>query len=74
MKEVLSQLKMNANEFLRKNESEFKTFDEVKNLREEVIIDLMVEIPKLIEIPIVIWDSKVVVSRPFGILTDLLLK
>lgn len=73
IKSILTQLKMNAFDLLRKNETEYKEHIQGKNLKENEIIELMSKYPKLIERPIVVWDGKAVVARPLERLTDLLI-
>jgi arsenate reductase len=73
IKSILTQLKMNAFDLLRKNETEYKEHIQGKNLKENEIIELMSKYPKLIERPIVVWDGKAVVARPLQRLTDLLI-
>ncbi len=73
IKSILTQLKMNAFDLLRKNETEYKEHIQGKNLKEDDIIELMSKYPKLIERPIVVWDGKAVVARPLERLTELLI-
>jgi arsenate reductase len=73
IKSILTQLKINAFDLLRKNETEYKEHIQGKNLKENEIIELMSKYPKLIERPIVVWDGKAVVARPLERLTDLLI-
>ena len=73
IKSILKQLKMNAFDLLRKNETEYKEHIQGKNLKEDDIIELMSKYPKLIERPIVVWDGKAVVARPLERLTELLI-
>ena len=73
IKSILTQLKMNASDLLRKNEMEYKEHIQGKNLKEDDIIELMSKYPKLIERPIVVWDGKAVVARPLERLTELLI-
>lgn len=73
IKSILTQLKMNAFDLLRKNETEYKEHIQGKNLKEDDIIELMLKYPKLIERPIVVWDGKAVVARPLERLTELLI-
>ena len=73
IKSILTKLKMNAFDLLRKNETEYKEHIQGKNLKEDDIIELMSKYPKLIERPIVVWDGKAVVARPLERLTELLI-
>lgn len=73
IKSILTKLKMNAFDLLRKNEMEYKEHIQGKNLKEDDIIELMSKYPKLIERPIVVWDGKALVARPLERLTELLI-
>ncbi len=73
IKSILTQLKMNAYDLLRKNEMEYKEHIQGKNLKEDDIIELMSKYPKLIERPIVVWGGKAVVARPLERLTELII-
>ena len=64
IKSILTQLKMNAFDLLRKNETEYKEHIQGKNLKEDDIIELMSKYPKLIERPIVVTDQFAVIARP----------
>ena len=65
LKTVLSQLDMTARELLRVKEAEYKEngLDDL-TLSEDQIIDVMTQVPKLIERPIVIKDGKARIGRP----------
>ncbi len=65
LKEILSMLKMNARELMRKTEIEYKELGlDNKSLTEAQLITAMVENPKLIERPIVINKNKAIIGRP----------
>ena len=68
---LLKQLNMRPLELMRKNELEFKEFIQGKNLSDEEIVQFMARFPKLIERPIVVWDSHAIVARPLEKLTEL---
>ena len=65
LKTVLSQLDMTARELLRVKEAEYKEngLDDL-TLSEDQIIDVMTQVPQLIERPIVIKDGKARIGRP----------
>jgi arsenate reductase len=64
LKEVLSQLNLNAADILRKGEAIFKESYKGKNLTNDEWIKAMVQNPKLIERPIVIKGNKAILGRP----------
>ena len=68
---ILKELNMRPLELMRKNELEFKELIQGKNLSDEEIVQFMVRFPKLIERPIVVWDSHAIVARPLEKLTEL---
>jgi arsenate reductase len=72
LKSILIALKMQPLDLIRMKESEFKEHIEGRNLKADEIIQIMVNFPKLIERPIVIWDSHAVVARPLEKLTEML--
>ena len=72
LREVLTALNYQPSDLLRKNEEEYKNHIQGKELTEDQIFDFLLQFPKLIERPIVVWDSHAVVARPLEKLTDLL--
>ncbi len=64
LKAILSKLKIDAIDLIRKNETIWKENYKGKELSNEQIIKAMVENPKLIERPIVIHKNKAVIGRP----------
>lgn len=64
LKEILKMLGMKAEELIRKGESDFKEHFKGKDLSEDEWIEAMINYPKLIERPIVIYGNKAVVARP----------
>ena len=64
LKAILSKLKIDAIDLVRKNEAIWKENYKGKELSNEQIIKAMVENPKLIERPIVIHKNKAVIGRP----------
>lgn len=62
---VLSQLGMSARDLLRNKEAEYKEHGlDDSSLSEEQIIQIMSEVPKLIERPIVISKGQARIGRP----------
>jgi len=64
IKTLLSKLKIDAIDLVRKNEAIWKEKYKGKNLNNEQIITALAENPKLIERPIVIHENKAVIGRP----------
>lgn len=64
IKDILSKLKIDAIDLIRKNEAIWKENYKGKELSNEQIIKAMAENPKLIERPIVIHKNKAVIGRP----------
>ena len=62
--QVLQYLEMSPQDLLRKNEADYKEHVKGKDLNDDQMIDLMLEYPKLIERPIVIFDGRAIVARP----------
>ena len=63
VKSIAAKLDMNVESFIRKNEADFKPF-KTKELTEADYIRLLIDIPKLLERPIVIKDTKAIIGRP----------
>ena len=72
LKSILTALKMKPMDLIRRNEAEFKEHIEGKKLNDDEIILKMVNFPKLIERPIVVWEGLAVVARPLEKLTEML--
>ena len=64
MKSILKSLNMSAIELVRKNEKIWKDNFKGKELKEEEIISLLCNEPKLMERPIIVCKNKAVVGRP----------
>ena len=64
MKSIIKKLNISAIELVRKNEKIWKDNFKGKELKEEEIISILCEEPKLIERPIIIWKNKAVIGRP----------
>jgi len=67
---ILTLLGKQPSELVRKSEEEYNLYIKEKQLSEEEILDLMLQFPKLIERPIVVWDNNAVVARPLELLTE----
>ena len=64
MKSILKSLNMSAIELVRKNEKIWKDNFKRKELKEEEIISLLCNEPKLMERPIIVCKNKAVIGRP----------
>jgi arsenate reductase len=64
LKAVLRSLKMHPEELMRKNEEDFALHVKGKNLSETEMIAKMIEFPKLMERPIILWGNQAVIARP----------
>lgn len=64
LREVLSMLKVTADQLVRKNEPIWKEQYRNRILSEDDIIKAMIDHPKLIERPIVIKGNRAVIGRP----------
>jgi arsenate reductase len=64
LKEIISLLGMSPIQLVRKTEQIWKENYKGKELSDIEIIKAMIENPKLIERPIVIYNSKAVIGRP----------
>lgn len=61
---LIEKLKIAPIELVRTNEPIWKAEFKGKNLTDNDIINAMVENPKLIQRPIVVWNQKAVIARP----------
>ena len=66
LKEIISLLGISPIQLVRKTEQIWKENYKGKELSDIEIIKAMIENPKLIERPIVIYNSKAVIGRPVG--------
>lgn len=72
LKDVLSKLKISAQELLRTGEDVYKELN-LKDINdEETLIEIMIKNPILIERPIIIKGDNAVIARPIENLEDLL--
>ena len=67
---ILNIIGKKPSDALRKNEEIWKKQLNNKNLSEDEILDLMIQYPKLIERPIVVYGNKGVIARPVEKLID----
>lgn len=73
LQKVLTQLNLDAVQLIRKNETIYKEKYKGKVLSEQEWVEAMVEYPKLIERPIIIYGNKAVIGRPLEQVKQLLL-
>lgn len=73
LQKVLTQLNLDAVQLIRKNEAIYKEKYKGKVLSEQEWVEAMVEYPKLIERPIIIYGNKAVIGRPLEQVKQLLL-
>lgn len=65
LKQILTQLGINARALLRAKEAEYKSLNLAeKQTSEEQLLQIMHQYPKLIERPIVVCEQKAVIGRP----------
>ena len=64
LKKVLKMLGMKPIELVRTKEADWKDNFKGKELSDDEVIDAMVQYPKLIERPVVIYKDKAVLARP----------
>ena len=69
---VLKMLGLTARELIRTKEDIYKELNLKEVMDEDVLIEAMVEHPRLIERPIVIKDGKAAIGRPIENIIDLL--
>jgi arsenate reductase len=65
LSKIISMLGITPRELIRTSEKEYKELKlSDKSLSDDVLIDAMIEAPRLIQRPIVVKDSKAVIGRP----------
>jgi arsenate reductase len=64
MQSVLKKLNIPAEQWIRKNEEDYKTHFKGKTLTDDEWIEAILKFPKLIERPVVIVGEKAVIARP----------
>ena len=64
LKNIINTLNIKPEALVRKNETIWKTNYKSKELSENDLIEIMVNHPKLIERPIVIYNNEGVIGRP----------
>jgi arsenate reductase len=64
MKALLKKLNIRAEQWIRKNEEDYKTHYKGRTLTDDEWIDAMLRFPKLIERPVVVVGDKAVIARP----------
>lgn len=62
---LLSKLNLNLRQILRESESEFEQYElDDESLSDEIILDIVVKHPILIQRPIFLYDGKAIIGRP----------
>lgn len=69
---ILRKLNIPVEQWVRKNEEDYKTHFKGKTLSEDEWIDAMLKFPKLIERPVVIVGDKAVIARPIERMVEIL--
>ena len=65
LKSLLRKLEMNVRDILRRSEPEYETLGlDDDSLSEEIVLDLLVKHPKLLQRPIVVAGSRAIIGRP----------
>jgi arsenate reductase len=72
LKAVIEKLGIPPLELVRQNETIWKSNFKGKNLSDAELIQAMVDHPKLIERPIVVYGNKAVIGRPTERILDIL--
>jgi len=72
LKQISESLGLAPQNWVRKEEAEYKTHVKGKTLTDEELFALMVRFPKLIQRPIVQWANQAVIARPIELLFDAL--
>ena len=68
---VLNKLNKKPSELIRKKETLFKELN-LKDANEDELLEAMVQNPKLIERPIVIYKEKAAIARPLELVEEIL--
>jgi arsenate reductase len=72
LRTVLQALNMRPEALMRKNEEEYTQHIQGKNLSDDEMIVKMIEFPKLMERPIIVWGNQAVIARPLEKLEEAL--
>lgn len=72
MKSVLKMLGITARELMRTKEDIYKSLNLKEEMNEDLLIEAMVQNPKLIERPILFKDSKAIIGRPSSRIAEFL--
>lgn len=62
--EIIKKLDISPLDLIRKSEPEYKSEIKGNTLSHEILIELMLKFPKLIERPIVVLNNKAIIGRP----------
>lgn len=71
LKEIIALLSIKPIDLVRKNEAIWKSDFKGKTLTDSEIIEAMVNNPKLIERPIVVYGKKAIIGRPPELISEL---
>ena len=74
LQKIIAQLNLTAEQLIRKSETIYKENYKGKKLSPKEWIEAMVQHPKLIERPIVIYGDKAVIGRPIEQVEQLILE
>ena len=65
LKSLLKKLDLNVRDILRRSEPEYETLGlDDESLADEIVLDLLVKHPRLLQRPIVVAGNKAVIGRP----------
>jgi arsenate reductase len=64
LREIIDLLKFSPLDLVRKNEAIWKEKFKGKSLSDDQIVQAMLEFPKLIERPIVVFENSAIIARP----------
>lgn len=70
LKHISELLGVGPEHWIRTNEPEYKAYVKGKLRSANELFDLMIQFPKLIQRPIVLWADRAVVARPLELLID----
>ncbi len=67
---ALSLLNISARELMRTDEDIYKELNLAQEIKEDKLVDAMVNHPKLIQRPVIFKDNKAIIGRPTSIIED----
>ena len=72
LRQLLSQLNLSPRQLLRDKEDEYTALGlSDQTLSDDALIQVMLDVPKLIERPLVVLDDKAIIARPANRLLEL---